>query len=256
MEWSDEGIVLGARRHGESGAIVTLLTRAHGRHAGLVRGGAGRGARGLYEPGNVVLATWRARLSEHLGHFACELVEAHAAALLDDPLRLAALAAAAAVADAALPEREPHVAVYDRLKSLLARLADLEQTERWAPSWQCRYVRWELALLADLGFGLDLASCAAAGATDGLAYVSPRSGRAVSTEAGAAHADRLLRLPAFLLASESPATPAEILSGLDLTGFFLRRHVFVHRLEGKPANGGEPAARARFIARLRGGGRP
>jgi DNA repair protein RecO (recombination protein O) len=130
MEWSDEGIVLAMRRHGESGAIVTLLTRAHGRHAGLVRGGAGGRSRGLYEPGNRVLATWRARLAEHLGHFTCELAEAHAAALLDDPLRLAALASAAAVADAGLPEREAHAAVYDRLKVWLEVLADSEAAAR------------------------------------------------------------------------------------------------------------------------------
>jgi DNA repair protein RecO (recombination protein O) len=291
MEWSDEGIVLAVRRHGESGAILTLLTQAHGRHAGLVRGGSGARSRGLYEPGNRVLATWRARLAEHLGHFTCELAEAHAAGLLDDPLRLAALAGAAAVADASLPEREAHPAVFERLKAFLALLAGAAALARpptltlplkgggdavaadapkkpsplegegrvgglatdTVPAWQIAYVRWELALLADLGFGLDLASCAATGVTHDLAYVSPRSGRAVSAEAGAAYADRLLTLPLFLLSPESPATPADVLSGLDLTGYFLRRHVFAQRPEGRAGNGEEPAARARFIARLRRG---
>jgi DNA repair protein RecO (recombination protein O) len=289
MEWSDEGIVLAVRRHGESGAILTLLTQAHGRHAGLVRGGGGARSRGLYEPGNRVLATWRARLAEHLGHFTCEVIEAHAAPLLDDPLRLAALAAAAAVADAALPERESHPAVYERLKGFLSELAGVSAVARppaltlalegggdavasivpekpsplegegrvgaraadSVPEWQTAYVRWELALLADLGFGLDLASCAATGLTHDLAYVSPRSGRAVSADAGEPYADRLLRLPYFLLSPESPATPVDILRGLDLTGYFLRRHVFVHRLEGKAGNGEEPAARGRFLSRLR-----
>lgn len=246
MEWTDEGIVLACRRHGESGAIVTLLTRAHGRHAGLVRGGAGRRLRGLYEPGNRVLATWRARLAEHLGHYTCELAEALAARLLDDPLRLAGLAAATAVADAALPEREPHPAVHDRLRALLAALA-----ESPAAAWQAAYVRWELALLADLGFGLDLARCAVTGAATDLAYVSPRSGRAVSAAAGAAYAGRLLRLPAFLLAPAAAAGPAEILAGLELTGHFLRLYVFAHRLDGRPAEGGEPAARTRLAGRLR-----
>jgi DNA repair protein RecO len=146
MDWSDEGIVLSARRHGESAAIVTLLTREHGRHLGLVRGGAGRRARGTYEPGNEVAARWRARLEDHLGTFTCELVINHAARLMDEPARLAALAAACAVADSTLPEREPLGPLYSGLRALLLAL----QTPGWAEA----YVRWELALLRDLGFGL------------------------------------------------------------------------------------------------------
>jgi DNA repair protein RecO (recombination protein O) len=251
MEWSDEGIVLAARRHGESGAIVTLLTLAHGRHAGLVRGGAGRRARGLYEPGNRVLATWRGRLSEHLGHFLCELSEAYAAALLDDPLRLAALSSATAVADAALPDREPHPAVYERLKRLLDRLSAPAESAAGPSAWEADYVRWELALLADLGFGLDLTHCAVTGATQGLAFVSPRSGRAVALAAAAPYADRLLALPGFLRDRQENATRNDVLAGLALTGHFLRRDVFAHRHDGAAANAEEPAARTRLVQRLR-----
>ena len=242
MEWSDDAIVLTARRHGESAAVVSLLTRERGRHAGLVRGGFGQRARGLYEPGNRVRAVWRARLAEHLGHYACELLDSHAAALLDEPPRLAALAAAAAVAEAALPEREPHGRVYDRLRDLLAALC--------APgpdaAWQAAYVRWEIDLLADLGFGLDLAGPAATGGTDALAFVSPKTGRAVSLAAGEPYRDRLLALPAFLLDDRAAADPAQIQAGLRLAGFFLDRHVFAHH--APPARA--PAARARLVARL------
>ena len=242
IEWSDDGIVLSARRHGESGAIVSLLTRAHGRHAGLVLGGAGRRARGVYEPGNRVAATWRARLSEHLGHYACELAESRAAALLDDALRLAALSAAAAILDAALPEREPHERLYDSLDDLVARLCDP------ATSWPARYVRFELDLLTDLGFGLDLSRCAATGRSDDLSYVSPKTGRAVSTAAAEPYRDRLFALPPFLRngALSEPVPPADILAGLTLTGFFLEQHVFAHQ----PAHNQLPPARERLVGLL------
>ena len=241
IEWSDDGIVLSARRHGESGAIVSLLTRAHGRHAGLVLGGAGRRARGVYEPGNRVAATWRARLSEHLGHYACELAESRAAALLDDAPRLAALSSAAAILDAALPEREPHERLYDSLDDLVARLCDP------AASWPARYVRFELDLLADLGFGLDLSRCAATGRADDLAYVSPKTGRAVSSAAAEPYRDRLLTLPQFLRngASSQPVPSPDILAGLSLTGFFLEQHVFAHQ----PPHS-LPPARERLVALL------
>jgi DNA repair protein RecO (recombination protein O) len=243
IEWSDEGIVLSARRHGESAAIVALLTREHGRHLGLVPGGAGRRARGLYEPGNRLRAVWRARLAEHLGHYACELLESRAAGLLDDGARLAALSAATAVVDAALPEREPHARLFDGLDALIATL----QAAPPLPVWTARYVRFELDLLADLGFGLDLARCAATGATEGLAYVSPKTGRAVSAAAAEPYRDRLLPLPAFLLRpadAENGAPSADILAGLTLTGFFLTQHVFGQR----PA--GPPAARDRLVTLL------
>lgn len=235
MDWTDDGIVLGARPHGESSSILSLLTREHGRHVGLVRGGAGRRARGLYEPGNEVRATWQARLSEHLGTYRCEPLAANAAEFLDDPQRLMALAAAAAVADAVLPEREPHPKAYEGFKFLLGDLA--------SSSWAETYVHWEIALLAELGFGLDFRQCAATGVTRDLIYVSPRTGRAVSEEAGAPYRERLLRLPGFLAAEGGrAASAAEIAEGLALTGFFLARHVW-HQ-------GREPGARTRLIDRM------
>ena len=253
IEWSDDGIVLSARRHGESAAIVSLLTRAHGRHAGIVLGGAGRRARGVYEPGNRVAAVWRARLSEHLGHYACELAESRAAALLDDAVRLAALSSAAALLDAALPEREPHARLYDSLDGLVARLCDP------SASWSALYVRFELDLLTDLGFGLDLSRCAATGQSDDLAYVSPKTGRAVSAAAGAAYADLLLRLPRFLKGSAQEglaASRVDIAAGLKLTGFFLERHVFSQHAADPNPKGGIPAARDRLVVRLSGAATP
>jgi len=245
IEWSDEGIVLSARRHGESAAIVSLLTRGHGRHVGLVRGGAGRRARGLYEPGNRVTAAWRARLAEHLGHYACELAESRVARVLDDAARLAGLAAATALVDAALPEREPHGRLFDSLDALILGLCD----EAAAVDWRTAYVRFELDLLADLGFGLDLSRCAATGTTADLAYVSPKTGRAVSLSAGEPYRDRLLPLPRFLSQASLPAAAADLLAGLHLTGVFLEQYAFAHRPPG--AGGPLPAARDRLLAVLR-----
>ena len=246
IEWSDDGIVLSARRHGESAAIVSLLTRAHGRHAGIVLGGAGRRARGVYEPGNRVAATWRARLAEHLGHYACELAESRAAALLDDALRLAALTSATALLDAALPEREPHERLFDSLDTLVARLCEP------ATTWPALYVRFELDLLTELGFGLDLTRCAATGRSDDLAYVSPKTGRAVSTAAAEPYRDRLLSLPAFLRngAPSQPVPSTDILAGLSLTGFFLEQHVFAHQPTSNTGRSALPAPRDRLIAVL------
>jgi DNA repair protein RecO (recombination protein O) len=245
MEWTEEGIVLAARRHGEGAAIVSIITRGQGRYAGLVKGGASRRQAGRFEAGNRVIATWRARLEEHLGNFSCEPVASPSALLYDMPLRLAALTAATAVAESALPEREPHPSVHDGLTRLIdGLLADPD------PVWQARYVRWEIALLAELGFGLDLSRCAISGAREGLAYVSPRTGRAATAEAGALWKDQLFALPAFLAASgEAPSESAAATRlGLALTGHFLERHVFLNRA------GGEPAARGRLLARLAQGG--
>lgn len=233
QNWIDDAILLSARRHGESSVIVALLTRAHGRHAGLVRGGAGKAARGVLQPGNRVHATWTARLEEHLGHLTCDLLTAHAAAVLDDPGRLAALSAACAVTEAAVPEREPVPGLFAAWEALLAGLG--------GDDWAGAYVRWELALLADLGYGLDLSRCAATGVSSDLVYVSPKSGCAVSAAAGAPYRDKLLPLPAFLL-NGAPALPAEAAAGLRLTGYFLRRHA----LDGA----GLPAARERLEERL------
>ena len=245
MEWSDTGIVLSARRHGESAAVVSLLTEHHGRHAGLVQGARGRRGRGLYQPGNTLAARWQARLAEHLGRYTCELVRAQSSLLLDDPPRLAALAAVCALTEATLPERHPYPQVFEALGHLLDAL---EASERWAET----VVRWELALLAELGFGLDLAACAATGAVEDLAYVSPRSGRAVSREAGAPYAEKLLPLPPFLARpeDEARASPADIVAGLRLTGWFLEKHVFGGQ------GGRMPPARERFIDRLQTGAAP
>ncbi|MFQ5958139.1 MAG: DNA repair protein RecO [Alphaproteobacteria bacterium] len=236
MDWSDDGIVLAARRHGESSAVVQLFTRGHGRHAGLVRGGAGSRARGVYQSGNLVAARWRARLAEHLGVFTCELTRSTAAAFLDDALRLAGLASACAVAEAALPERHPYPALYDATLALIDALAA-------EPEWAAVYVRWELGLLDELGFGLDLGACAATGSNDDLAYVSPKSGRAVSRAAGEPYRERLLPLPGFLTGT-GEADPDDVAAGLRLTGGFLDRRLFA------PHERKVPAARERFVERF------
>ena len=223
--------------------MVQLLTREHGRHAGLLRGGQSPKIRALWQIGNRLQVTWRARLAEHLGFLTGELLDAHAAKLLDDPLRLAALASAASLAAAALPEREPHPRAY---RGLLHLIEALGADERWAIA----YVEWEMMLLEELGFGLDLSSCAATGATADLVFVSPRSGQAVSAAAGAPYREKLLRLPGFLLGQaqarppQATPTPPEVLDGLRLAGFFLEQRVFAphqHKL---------PAARSRYVDAL------
>jgi DNA repair protein RecO (recombination protein O) len=237
MEWHDEAIILSARPHGETSLILQLLTRAHGRHAGLARGARRARGRGVYETGNRVTADWQARLADHLGTLRCELLRGYAAGLIDDPARLACLSAAAAVAEAALPEREPIPGAFVGLAALLGAL----EADR---GWEAAYVAWELALLAELGFGLDLSSCAATGATADLAYVSPKSAQAVSREAGAPYRDRLLPLPQFLLDPGIVPDRAAIRQGLALTGFFLTRHIF------EPLGRESPPARARFVDRM------
>jgi DNA repair protein RecO (recombination protein O) len=227
MDWTDEGIVLSARRHGENALIVNLLTREHGRHAGLVRSGASARNRGLYQPGNLLAASWRGRLSEHLGNFSCELQRAWAAPLLHQPLPLLALSAATALLDSALPERAPVPGLFESLEGLIASLGE--------PGWQETYIRWELALLAELGFGLDLTSCAATGQTEALIYVSPKSGRAVSAAAGRVYRDRLLALPGFLLEQETTGRADDVSAGIKLTGYFLAKYVMGDTKNGLPA---------------------
>jgi DNA repair protein RecO (recombination protein O) len=217
MHWQDEGIILAARRHGESGAVVSVFTASHGRHAGLVRGGGGRKARPVHQIGNRVQAAWRARLADQLGSFTLELEKPVAALLLERPDRLAGLYAASALLEAGLPERDPHPNLYRSLGELIDALL---KEGAW---WDC-YVRFELDLLTELGFGLDLGSCAVTGSSDDLAYVSPRSGRAVSRAAAGPYVDRLLPLPAFLI-GRGPPDAAQIRAGLQLTGTFLRRHL-------------------------------
>jgi DNA repair protein RecO (recombination protein O) len=236
MQWSDDGIVLGSRRHGETGVILELLTHAHGRHLGLVHGGRSARLQAALQPGNTVHAVWRARLDEHLGTFTVEPGEMRAAGFLSSSLALYGVAAAAQLLRP-LPERDPHPALYESLGVLLDHLTDPDV----APPL---FVRFELAVLAELGFGLDLTRCAVTGATEGLAFVSPKSGRAVTAGIGEVYGNRLLSLPPFLGGNASAAVPSmsEVRAGFALTEHFLLRHVFEPR--GLPL----PEERARFVA--------
>ncbi len=238
MEWTDEGIVISARKHGENSVIADLFTRDHGRHKGLVRGGSSRKHRATLQPGSSVTAVWRGRLSEHLGSYTLEPVRTRAATLLDDELGLAGLSAACVVATVALPEREPHAALFEAFAVLLDRLEDRDV-------WPALYVRWELGLLSELGFGLDLSHCAATGTLEDLTYVSPKSGHAVSTDAAQPYKERLFRLPDFLVAREIEHAPiADILEGLRMSAHFLERRVLI------PHNQSLPDARLRLAERL------
>jgi DNA repair protein RecO (recombination protein O) len=226
MEWTDEGIVLGVRRHGESSAIVELLTREHGRHLGLVRGGAGSRMRPVLQPGNSVTALWRARLDEHLGYYQLEGTRLRAASLLASSHAVYGVTHLASLARL-LPERDPHADIYAMLELTLDDFED-------AGAAAVHLIRFELAMLAELGFGLDLQSCAATGATSELIYVSPKSGGAVSRTAGEPFRDRLLRLPAFLREDDSGNAWSEqdLLDGFALTGRFLLRNVLEPRGQG------------------------
>jgi DNA repair protein RecO (recombination protein O) len=223
MEWTDEGIVLGVRRHGESSAIVELLTRGHGRHLGLVRGGAGKRMRPVLQPGNSVTAVWRARLDEHLGYYMIEGTRLRAASLLALPHAVYGVTHLASLARL-LPERDPHEDIYQMLERTLDDFEDAGEAA-------ADLIRFELAMLAELGFGLDLGACAATGATADLIYVSPKSGSAVSRAAGAPFGDRLLRLPAFLRQGEETKgwSDQDLSDGFALTGLFLHRHVLEPR---------------------------
>ncbi len=231
MEWTDDGIVLGVRRHGESSAIVELLTREHGRHLGLVRGGAGSRMRPLLQPGNGVRAVWRARLDEHLGTYAIEGTRLRAATLLASSHAVYGVTHLAALARL-LPERDPHEDIFDLLEHTLDDFDDASEAA-------VHLVRFELAMLGELGFGLDLDNCAATGETAELIYVSPKSGSAVSRAAGEPWRDRLLRLPPFLRQGEDPGeeranawSDRDLQDGFALTGLFLLRHVLEPRGQG------------------------
>jgi DNA repair protein RecO (recombination protein O) len=221
MEWTDDALVLAVRRHGESAVIVEALTSAHGRHLGLVHGGASGKRRAMLQPGNTVRLAWRGRLSEHLGTYAAELVQARAHDQFDRREALAGINALAAVANAVPPEREPHPAAYEAADALIGAMAAHEFAD-WGPL----FVRWELGLLEELGFGLDVSRCAVTGVLDDLIYVSPRTGRAVSREAAAEYAERMLKLPAFLLGRRAgEATAADLANGFALTAHFLEQSV-------------------------------
>lgn len=237
MDWQDQGIILTVKTHGETSAILELFTRANGRHLGLIRGGRSRTKRPVLQPGNVVQAEWRARLSEHLGTYTVELLIGHAALAMDDRTALAGLNTLTAFARL-LPERDPHEGLFDAALVVLDHISDLD-------IWPGLMVRWELELLNELGFGLDLETCAATGETDDLIYVSPKTGRAVSREAGEPYKDRLFCLPSFLVNGPYPVPElSDILSGFTLTGFFLEKHVL------GPRNIDMPEARSRLIGAL------
>ncbi len=238
MEWRDEGIILGVRRHGESSVILETMTATHGRHLGLVKGGRSRRMQPLLQPGNRVELVWRARLEEHLGAFQVEPLELNAARLLSSAIAVYGIQLLAAHLRL-VPERDPNAGLYESLKIITAHLDDPGLAGALV-------VRFELAVLEELGFGLDLARCALTGVREDLAYVSPKSGRAVTRAAGAPWQDRLLPLPAFLMAGDSQRVAEEAALGeaFRLTGFFLNRNVY------EPRGLQEPDARGGFIAAL------
>ena len=242
MEFEDQGFVLAARAHGESGAIVEVLTATRGKWAAHVAGGASRRMKPFLQPGARVLFAYRARVPDQLGSARLEAVGEGPSSLFDDSLALAGLAAAAAVVGGALPEREPHPGVFRAFEALVGALTD-------EAVWPAVFVRFEAGLLADLGFGLDLSKCAATGSVDDLIWVSPRTGRAVSAKAGDPYRDRLLALPPFMLSAQGRLGPGDIAAGLALSGHFLETCVFA------PLNRPLPPARDRLIERLQDRGR-
>ncbi len=256
IEWRDEGFVLAARPYGESAALLTVFTRDHGLHSGLVRGGGSRKMAAHMQPGTDLDLTWRARLHDQLGSFRAEPLRSRAL-ILSDRLALEALGAMTGLLQLALPEREPHRALWEESRDLL------EQMIRTGPrndDWPGHYLLWELRLLEAIGYGLDLGSCAVTGAREGLSFVSPKTGRAVTRAAAGAWADRLLPLPAALVSGDHPGE-GDLLPGLALTGHFLTRELTGDRAAdpatAAPGLRGEargstppaalPAARARLI---------
>lgn len=236
MEWRDEGVLLSVRKHGETSSIIEVFTESHGLHAGVVRGGSSRKMAPTLQPGTQLDLTWRARLEEHLGSFAVEPIRSRTA-VLGDRLALAGLNAIAALLTYALAEREAHKRLYHQTITLLDLLSATD-------AWPLAYLRWEVDLLEDLGFGLDLSSCAVTGSRDDLIYVSPKSGRAVSKQGAGEWADRLLPLPQCLL-GQGPVDQAEIVQGLRTTGYFLKT-----RLAPALGNAPLPVARQRLIDRI------
>ena len=234
MEWRDEGILLTTRRHGETSAIIEVFTSAHGRHAGVVRGGTSRKIAPVLQPGAQLDVTWRARLEDHIGSFTVEPLRSRAAAAMGDRLALAGLNAVTALLAFALPEREAHAALFTQTERLLDLLGQGEL-------WPLAYLRWEVLLLEEMGYRLDLGACAVTGTTEDLVYVSPKSGRAVSRDAAGDWADRMLPLP-DVLRGIGPAPDNEVAEGFVTTGYFLKAHL-AQDLGTKPL----PEARARFV---------
>lgn len=221
MEWQGDGLILNTRKHGENSAIIDVLTRDKGRHTGLVRGGRSRTMRPVLQAGNLVNVVWRARLEDHLGAFSVDPHKMIVAGIIDDVHRLAGLTTITMLASL-LPEREPHPRIYDASLLLIEHLQD-------DAIWPAVLVKWEMGLLDELGFGLDLSKCAVSGETAGLTHVSPRTGRAVCAREADPWKDRLLALPAFVTRASGAASNAEIVQGLKLTGHFLARHIFEPR---------------------------
>ena len=238
MQWSDEAVVVGVRPHGETAAIVEAFTRQHGRWVGLVHGGRSRRLRPVLQLGNAVEVSWKGRLAEHLGTMTVELRRGHAAEAMDDPKTLSALISMCALMHL-LAEREPHPSLYEVSQFVLGYL---DQPD----IWPALIVRWELSLLEELGFGLDLSACAATGSNDQLIYVSPKSGRAVSASAGEPYKDRLLSLPGFLNKSQRGGVMGnDLITGFELTGHFLKARVL------QPRQLEMPTARNRLIELLK-----
>lgn len=221
MEWQGDGLILNTRKHGESSAIIDVLTRDKGRHTGLVRGGRSRTMRPVLQAGNLVNVVWRARLEDHLGAFSVDPHRMIVAGIIDHVHRLAALTTITTLASL-LPEREPHPRIYEASLLLIEHLQD-------DAIWPAVLVKWEMGLLEELGFGLDLSKCAVSGDTVGLSHVSPRTGRAVCAREAEPWQDKLLALPAFVTGASSAPTRAEVAQGLKLTGHFLARHIFEPR---------------------------
>ncbi|WP_370229128.1 DNA repair protein RecO [Cognatishimia sp.] len=236
MDWRDQGIILSTRKHGETSVILEVFTPAHGRHAGVVRGGVSRKMTPILQPGSQVDLHWRARLEDHIGSFSVEPLRSRTDAL-SDRLALAGLNAVTALLGFALPDREPHAALYARTEPLLDLLGHSEL-------WPLAYLRWEMTLLEDLGYGLDLESCAVTGAVDDLVYISPKSGRAVSKAGAGEWADRLLPLPPSLIGA-GEGSDQDVLAGLSVTGSFLEQKL-ARELGTRPV----PDARARFVDRF------
>ncbi|TNF64591.1 MAG: DNA repair protein RecO [Rhodobacteraceae bacterium] len=234
MEWRGEGILLSVRRHGESAAIIDVFTEAQGRHAGVVRGGASRKIAPILQPGAQLDVAWRARLEDHIGVFSVDLVRSRAVQAMGGRLALAGLNAVTALIAFCLPEREPHPPLYRRTMGLLDLLGQDDL-------WPLAYLRWEMALLEETGFGLDLSACAVTGATEGLEHVSPRTGRAVSRAGAGEWVDRLLPLPP-VMRGQGEAGDAEIVAALGVTGHFLTEKL-ARSLGNRPV----PQARGRLI---------
>ncbi|MEM7439447.1 MAG: DNA repair protein RecO [Pseudomonadota bacterium] len=237
MEWRDTGMILTVRPHGESAAILEVLTESHGRHAGVVQGGTSRKKAPTLQPGNQVSLEWRARLEEHIGSYRVELLQSRTT-ILSDRRALAAMGSVTALLAFAMPERMDLPGVYTMTMELADRLVTGND------AWISHYAQWELQVLEELGYGLDLSQCAATGTVNDLVWVSPKSGRAVSADAGAPFADRLLPLPAFLVEA-SQANAADVLAALTMTGYFWE-HWLAPALGDRPL----PGARSRLVAAL------